>query len=186
MVDMSTEQVVSLSSNQKTKIVRCIQSLALLGDNWTLKLDSRLWLKDDKESTLSQVYPEWGVSMGIPGSVGADLIPELRGDWQFVAKKHYSSFVDSALQDVLDKAEITDVYIVGINTDYCIFNTAMDSFSRGRFRTYVIEDGVGSISGKAGHEQGLRWIRAHLGLEAVVSMNEALKKISSSTSSCSS
>jgi nicotinamidase-related amidase len=186
MVDMSNEQVASLSSSEKNRIVRGIQQLttqtksdnAGIPKKWTIKIDSRLWLENDTESTLSRVYPEWGVTMGVPNTQGAALIPELEpcGPWQFVPKKHYSSFVDSTLLACLQQAQITHVYLVGINTDYCIFNTAMDSFARGRFETFVVEDGVGSISGKAGHQQGLTWIRAHLGAQAIVSLTDIQRR----------
>ena len=49
---------------------------------------------------------------------------------------------------------IEEVYLVGINTDYCVFATAMDSFSN-KFRTYIIRDAVTSVRGKAAHEEGL-------------------------------
>jgi len=187
---MSNEQVAALPADQKRRIVDAIQKLSKV-PGWTLKIDSRLWLFSDKESTLSRVYPEWGTTMGIPESQGADLIPELvdnttccqeqqqRVPWEFIEKKHYSSFVDSHLQARLQQEEITDVYLVGINTDYCIFNTAMDSFARVKLNTFVVEEGVGSIAGTKGHEEGLTWIRAHLGPQAVVPLQRVLATISS-------
>ena len=118
--------------------------------------------------------------MGVPYSQGAALLLGLRSEtWQFVEKKHYSSFVDSSLQATLETTGITDVFLAGINTNYCIFNTAMDSFARGRFRTFVVEQGVGSVEGTAGHHQGLQWIRSHLGSDSVVSVEEVLKRVSS-------
>ena len=178
VVDMSVEQVANLSPNRTRTIVKTIQQLSTAVP-WTLQLDSRLWLANPAESTLSTVYPEWGVTMGIPDSPGAALIPELlptlrNSKWQFVPKKNYSSFVDSPLLDLLRKHNITHLFITGINTDYCIFNTAMDSFARAKVKTYVVEQGVGSISGRAGHEQGLSWIRAHLGPQAVVSVQQVV------------
>lgn len=185
VVDMTVEQVAALSATRKKLIVDSIQQLSTTSSsscNWTLKIDSRLWLNNNQESTLSSVYPEWGSTMGIPHSKGADILPELKQnshcELQFVAKKHYSCFVHSELMDILKRAEITHVFITGINTDYCIFNTAMDSFARGKFHTYVVEEAVGSISGMAGHNQALSWIRAHMGPDAVVSLTEAIKMLS--------
>ena len=183
VVDMSVEQVAALSPTRTRTIVKAIQQLSAANLPWTLQLDSRLWLASPDESTLSTVYPEWGVTMGIPDSPGAALIPELlllsssSPTWQFVPKKNYSSFVDSPLLDLLRQYEITHLFITGINTDYCIFNTAMDSFARAKVKTYVVEQGVGSISGRAGHEQGLSWIRAHLGPQAVVSVQQVVNQI---------
>jgi nicotinamidase-related amidase len=182
VVDMSVEQVASIPSRWRESIVRSIQTLASMTPGglasssslFDLHIDSRLWLHSPTESTLSWAYPEWGSTMGIPGSTGAARIPELDGirRFQFVEKKHFSSFVDSNLFELLRDAQISEVVLAGINTDYCIFNTAMDSFARGRFRTVVIEDAVASLSGVNGHLQGLQWIRAHLGPQAVQSLDE--------------
>lgn len=182
VVDMSVEQCENLSVRRKQLIIQTIQRLLKLEDKFITIIDSRLWLHNNTESTLSRVYPEWGTTMGIPNSIGAALIPELKdkySNWNFIAKKHYSSFVDSTLMEKLNLDCVEDVYIVGINTDYCIFNTAIDCFARGRFNTYVIEEGFGSISGSNGHEQGLQWIRAHLGPNAVISIDDVIKKVSS-------
>ena len=186
MVDMTKEQVASLDPSRTKLIVDTIQQLAAASNpGFALKIDSRLWLASQEESTLSWVYPEWGVTMGVPNSPGAALLPELAAtldlpSWEFCPKKHYSSFVDCPLlEEKLRAANISHVYLVGINTDYCIFNTAMDSFARGRFRTYVVEEGVGSISGTGGHREGLQWIRAHMGPRAVVTLEEALAAVSS-------
>ena len=95
--------------------------------------------------------------MGIPGSK-SDLIPELKNinnSIEFFQKKHYSSFVDTELLQKLKNHNIKDVYLVGINTKCCIFATALDSVSRGKFKTYIINDGVSSIHGKQAHAQGL-------------------------------
>ena len=37
---------------------------------WDAVIDSRLCLKDDKESSLSEVYSVWGKTMGLPGTEG--------------------------------------------------------------------------------------------------------------------
>ena len=166
VVDMSVEQYANISYKRR-EIVESIRSLSKL--DWTLKIDSRLWLGSPEESTLSLAFPEWGRTMGIPGSEGAGLCRELDGlDLNFVEKKHYSSFVDTNLLQLLQKAEIDKVYVTGINTDYCVFLTAMDSQARGRFSTFVIEDAVSSVTGKVGHVEGIRRTKAHLGNKAVV------------------
>lgn len=176
--DMTNEQVANLAQARKKTIVSSIQQLAEL-PQWTIKLDSRLWLHNNKESTLSQVYPDCGTTMALPNTDGADLLQELKGcNLQFVEKKHFSSFVHSKLMETLQLADITHVFIAGINTDYCIFNTALDSFARGKFQTHVVEEGVGSVAGSKGHEQGLTWIRSHMGPDSVVSLAHAVKMIS--------
>lgn len=46
------------------QVVAAIRQLAIL-DIWTLKIDTRLWLHSGTESTLSRVYPKWGITMGV-------------------------------------------------------------------------------------------------------------------------
>jgi nicotinamidase/pyrazinamidase len=63
----------------------------------------------------------------------------------------YSGFGDlktndsSGLLEFLEEKKATDVYIVGLATDYCVKDTALDSAKEG-FNTFVIMDGVRAIS----------------------------------------
>ena len=79
----------------------------------------------------------------------------------------------STLLEMMTREHITHVYLAGINTDFGIFDTALDSFARGQFHTLVVKEVVGSVTG--GHEQGLEWIRAHLGMNSVVSLANAVQ-----------
>ena len=64
--------------------------------------------------------------------------------------------------------------MTGIQTDYCIFATALDAQARGRFATFVVEDAVSSVQEKEGHEEGIRRTINHLGPGAVVSTQHVL------------
>jgi nicotinamidase-related amidase len=48
----------------------------------------------------------------------------------FVAKQQYSCFFGSTLDNTLRAAEIKTVYLVGINTNICVFKTAIDGWER--------------------------------------------------------
>ena len=162
VVDMSIEQVANLPSPHKENIIASIRNLAST-PGWELKIDSRLWIGSPTESTLSLAYPECGTSLGVAESHGAGLIPELHDlGLVFVKKKHFSSFVDSDLEERLDRAEIESVVIAGINTDFCIFLTAMDAFARCKLNTVIIEEAVGSYRGNAAHEEGIKRLKEHL------------------------
>ena len=62
----------------------------------------------------------------------------------------YSGFFDNGhrkstgLGDYLRRDGVTDVYIVGLATDYCVKWSALDAARLG-FRTYVIEDGARGV-----------------------------------------
>ncbi len=63
----------------------------------------------------------------------------------------YSAFFDNehrratGLGDFLKEHHVTDVYLVGIATDYCIKYSAIDAFHLG-FNVFVIEDGCSGIN----------------------------------------
>ena len=94
---------------------------------------------------------------------------------EFVEKKHYSCFVDSKLLEKLNEKKIEEVYIVGINTNYCVLATALDAQSRGRFFTFVVKDAASSNTGKESHEEGIRNIVKFLGSKSIVTTEDVIK-----------
>ena len=89
----------------------------------------------------------------VQGSPGAELVPELNRDR--IAKifpkgtdpgiDSYSGFYDNGhrqatgLGEWLTAADVTDVYVCGLATDYCVKFTALDAVRLG-FKTHLIED----------------------------------------------
>jgi nicotinamidase/pyrazinamidase len=63
----------------------------------------------------------------------------------------YSGFFDNGkrkstgLADYLRQQQVTDLYILGLATDYCVKFTALDAVELG-FRTHVIEDGCRGVN----------------------------------------
>lgn len=55
----------------------------------------------------------------------------------------------TGLEDLLRDAEITDVVVVGLATDYCVKETALDAARLG-FTTTVLADGIRSVNLNAG------------------------------------
>jgi len=62
----------------------------------------------------------------------------------------YSAFFDDAhlrttgLKEFLQESQITDLYCVGLATDYCVLATALDAVSCG-FKTFVVLEGVKGV-----------------------------------------
>ena len=96
----------------------------------------------------------------------------MKKNLKFVIKNNYSCFANSELQQILLQEKINEVYICGINTDYCVFATALDAFQTNIFQTYVIKDAVSSIGGQSDHEDGLRNCIKHFGEQCLVSTND--------------
>jgi len=62
---------------------------------------------------------------------------------------------ESELDSVLKGKGITDVFVVGLALDYCVFHTAVDAAKRG-YRTWVVEEATGIIDedGRKGVKKG--------------------------------
>jgi nicotinamidase/pyrazinamidase len=96
---------------------------------------------------------------------GADFVPGLdRSRWDAVFQKgvvrhvdSYSGFFDSGkehdtgLAKYLGERGVTDVYLVGLATDYCVKYTALDAAALG-FRTHLIADACRAVNLKPGDE----------------------------------
>lgn len=67
----------------------------------------------------------------------------------------YSGFFDNGqrkatgLGDYLRERNVTDVYVMGLATDYCVKWTALDAIQLG-FRTHLVEDGSRGVELKPG------------------------------------
>lgn len=99
----------------------------------------------------------------VQGSAGAEFHPELDvSRVEEVIRKgtdpeidSYSGFFDNGhrkatgLHDALQKRGVTDVYLLGLATDYCVKFTALDAGTLG-YTTWLIEDGCRGIDLQAG------------------------------------
>lgn len=112
-----------------------------------------------KESVTTRLWPDHCIA----GTSGSRLVGELdMSKIHHVVEKGqdprvemYSAFADpfethaaqSGLADLLRGEAVTDCYIVGLATDYCVKWTAIDAVKEG-FRTYVVEEGVRGVDRK--------------------------------------
>ncbi|KAH9943249.1 Isochorismatase hydrolase [Epithele typhae] len=108
----------------------------------------------------------------VQGTPGSELVPELRaaeaeGRLDAVVCKGteprvemYSAFrsplrappLASAVSDLearLRRADVTDVFVVGLAGDYCVASTARDARELG-WRTYVVQEGTRCVGGDDG------------------------------------
>ncbi|HYO75713.1 MAG TPA: bifunctional nicotinamidase/pyrazinamidase [Thermoanaerobaculia bacterium] len=94
----------------------------------------------------------------------------------------YSGFFDNGhrkatgLGDYLREQQVTDVYVMGLATDYCVKWTALDAIHLG-FRTHLVEDGSRGVNLQPGDvERAVEEVR-HAGAE-VVSSEEVVSLLS--------
>jgi nicotinamidase/pyrazinamidase len=66
----------------------------------------------------------------------------------------YSAFeaTNVSLADFLREEGVTDLYVCGLATDYCVKATALDACKLG-FRTYVITDAVAAVNLNPGDDK---------------------------------
>ena len=99
----------------------------------------------------------------VQGKHGADFHQELKVDQlHMIFKKglnpevdSYSGFFDNnrrfptGLEEWLKKKGVTDLYVCGLATDYCVKYTALDAAALG-FKTWLIEDACRGVDLEAG------------------------------------
>jgi nicotinamidase/pyrazinamidase len=80
----------------------------------------------------------------------------------------YSAFEATSddLAGFLRKNEVTDLYIAGLATDYCVKATALDADKNG-FETFVVEDAVAAVNVKPGDGEKALKAMAHAGITLI-------------------
>lgn len=142
---------------------------------------------EEREATLL-----WPVHC-VQGTTGSNLVPEL--DIKKVDKiiqkgqdarfETYSAFYapfknprigDSGLADLLKRAEITHVYVVGLAMDFCVKFTAIDATKEG-FHTYIVLEGTRAVE-----PSSLEQIKAELteaGVDIVSATGQEVARVKS-------
>lgn len=113
-----------------------LNALAASGD-YDVVIATRDWHPADHSSFSEQGGP-WPVHC-VAGTQGAQLHPDLdrsRIDitvdkGQDVKTDGYSGFAGTDLEEILRERGITQVTVVGLATDYCVKNTALDALRAG-------------------------------------------------------
>jgi len=86
----------------------------------------------------------------------------------------YSTFFDNAhrkstgLGEYLEEQKVTDVYLLGLATDYCVKYSALDAVKLG-FKTHVVIDGCRGVELKRGDTQSAIEEMRRAGVEIVTS-----------------
>mmetsp|Transcript_28327 Transcript_28327/g.39134 ORF Transcript_28327/g.39134 Transcript_28327/m.39134 type:complete len:184 (+) Transcript_28327:237-788(+) len=171
IIDMSVEQVKS-NLYRRSQVIEIIKKLVDSGA-FKLCLDCRLWISKPSMTSLTRVYNQ----VGIADTPGAMIIPELSElNLIHINKYNYSAFTDSDLSQVLVESKTEKVYLCGINTDFCVFASALDAFQR-KFEIFVLSDACSTFKGKTGHLVALQRIREHFSESSVLLSTDVLKTL---------
>jgi nicotinamidase/pyrazinamidase len=148
-----------------------LNALAASGD-YDLVVATRDWHPADHSSFGEQGGP-WPVHC-VAGTQGAQLHPDLdrtRIDitidkGQDVKTDGYSGFAGTDLEEILRERGITQVTVVGLATDYCVKNTALDALRAG-FAVTVDSSAARGVEVEPGDsERALAEVRAAGGVIA--------------------
>lgn len=99
------------------------------------------------------------------GSWGAQIIDEVApmpGD-HIVYKNRFNGFVNTDLQEVLQRLKVDTVLMTGWRTDVCVTQTAIEAFYKG-YHVTIAEDGVNSTTQRE-HEHGMALMQINYGFE---------------------
>ena len=161
----------ALAVSEGDTIAPRINALAASGD-YDLVIATRDWHPADHGSFEAQggIWPVHCVA----GTQGAQLHPELdrtRVDivvdqGQAVDTNGYSGFEGTDLDELLRERGITQVTVVGLATDYCVKNTALDALKAG-FQVTVDSSAARGVEVQPGDsEAALAEVRAAGGVIA--------------------
>jgi nicotinamidase/pyrazinamidase len=143
----------ALAVKDGDKVVPVINGII---DKFDLVLASKDWHPVD-----SVHFEKWPVHC-VQNTYGADFHPDLQTDKidRVLLKgtqnkdEGYSAFeaTNISLADFLREEGVTDLYVCGLATDYCVKATALDACKLG-FRTYVITDAVAAVNLNPGDDK---------------------------------
>ena len=83
-----------------------------------------------------------------------------------IAKNKYTC-VDEYFINQLEKLNISEVHICGIDTDICVMKTAVDLFELGTIRPVVLVDYCASHGGQVLHDAALKILPRYIGQKQV-------------------
>ncbi|MFA6042395.1 MAG: isochorismatase family cysteine hydrolase [Patescibacteria group bacterium] len=162
-----------LGNDKLLKAQALLPKIQQLLDAWHKRSDPVLFLQSDyslknykasfQEGRKNSAYSNAAI-VGTWGHALFGLQPAA-SDARLV-KLYFDGFYQSALEDTLVKQEITDVYFCGINTDVCVFHTAIGAIVRG-YRSYVIEDATETVSSAEQKAIFLQYLKNYVGVQIV-------------------
>lgn len=125
-------------------------------DKFDLVISSQDWHPED-----SVHFENWPPHC-IANTHGSDFHPDLNSE-KIDLKLHkgtankddgYSAFeaTNASLPDFLRENKITNLYVCGLTTDYCVKASALDALNEG-FHTYVITDAIKPVNINPGDDK---------------------------------
>lgn len=130
----------------------------------------------DLAITWRKVYPKIGYHHSYPGQKAFEIREEVKpqAGETVLLKRSSGAFATTNLQDILSREGIDTLVITGVETDCCVYNTAIEATDRG-LKIYIPPDGCTGLT-QSGHNIFL-WLYGHLFFCQVRSTNELIREI---------
>jgi len=71
----------------------------------------------------------------------------------------------------------TDLVIAGIDTDACVYDTAVGAYHQGHLRPWIVTDACASTGGPDMHEAALKLARRNIGVRQLLTLAEVLNEL---------
>lgn len=111
-------------------------------------------------------------------SIVAELDPYLASAAAIIDKPTSSAFTPEFLA-LLEQERWTDLVICGIDTDSCVYDTAVSAYHAG-YRPWLVTDACASTGGNAYHEAALLLAGRNLGRAQLTTTDEVLCRLGAS------
>lgn len=106
--------------------------------------------------------------------IDSELEPFLKEDNVFIKKTAFSVFSVDNFRKALKENKIKDLFICGLDTDACVYVSALEAFARG-FDVKVVEDLCAASHGKEYHLTAIKLLEHNIGKSTVVNSEEIQK-----------
>ncbi len=155
------------------KLQEIAPKIQKLVDFWHQKEKKVLFLVSDYNSEYHKGYYKEFRARGAYGNtvlkntIGHELY-KLKSEEndKFIVKNYFDGFYQTELETFLKENQITDIYFCGVNTDVCVFHTAIGAMNRG-YNVYVIEDATETITDNK--KIFLDYLREYVGVKIIES-----------------
>jgi nicotinamidase-related amidase len=117
-------------------------------------------------------------------SIVAELQPHLEGATAVIDKGTSSVLASGAGRALTKEAGWTDLVFVGIDTDSCVYDSAVDAYHSG-FRPWIAVDACASSGGEEYHSAALLLARRNIGSAQLVTSDDAITRLTSAERTCS-
>ncbi len=144
-----------------------------------------IWVRQQFKPDLSDAFPHMirdGRRYAVSGTNGCRLLPGLdtADTDRDLVKTRFSAFFETPLADTLGDLGITDVYVAGVTTQWCVRSTVVDAYQQG-LEVHVVRECTAAFTTEA-HNSALQEMDGYIA--DVESLHVAAAALRNTGNSC--